>query len=430
MNKQLIDMLSEPWLVKQEWLDTLVLELGQLPAEAWYSERDSKPSVVGIDVDAKDVARIAVHGPITKRPMRIGWEDWTVGAEDVASAFKNALSLPSVRAIVLDIDSPGGTVDGTAELADVVLSGRGVKPIIAVANGLMASAAYWIGSAADKIVAGNTTEVGSIGVALAHFDISEFYKKFGITKTYITAGKYKRLTGENEPLSAEGKAYLQEFVDDIYELFVAAVSKHRGVSKADVLRMADGKTFIGRKALDIGLVDIIGGVKAVEKAIEERGKIKMDLNTIKEQHPELYAEIVNIGVAQNEQATAENVRAARAEGQAEERARVVNLLKANADKDATIAAIETGMAEGDAFKAFFEAEKARTTARLESLEAGATPALMVGPVEQSTETFETKVEKLVQAGKTRGQAITAVVAEYPKLHQEYLSRVNAEVKGE
>ncbi len=430
MNKQLIDMLSEPWLVKQEWLDTLVLELGQLPAEAWYSERDSKPPVVGIDVDAKGVARIAVHGPITKRPMRIGWEDWTVGAEDVASAFKNALSMPSIRAIVLDIDSPGGTVDGTAELADIVLSGRGVKPIIAVANGLMASAAYWIGSAADKIVAGNTTEVGSIGVALAHFDISEFYKKVGITKTYITAGKYKRLTGENEPLSAEGKAYLQEFVDDIYELFVTAVSKHRGVSKTDVLRMADGKTFIGRKALDMGLVDIIGGVKAVEKAIKERSKIKMDLNTIKEQHPDLYAEIVGIGVGQGKADAESKIVAARAEGQSEERKRVVTLLKAGADNAATLAAIETGMSEGEAFKAFFTAEKARTTAKLEALEAYATPALQICQPLQGADTFEVKVEKLVQAGKTRGQAITAVVAEYPKLHQEYLSRVNAEGKGE
>jgi signal peptide peptidase SppA len=164
--------------------------------------------------------------------------------------IQSALADESVDSILLDVDSPGGSVDGTKAVADAIYEARGQKPIIAFANGMMASAAYWIGSAADEIIAEETAMVGSIGVALTHIDRSERDRQMGQTRTQIYAGKYKRIASDEKPLSGEGAAYLQGIVDTYYGIFVDAVSSNRGTTMDAVLdKMADGREFIGSQAL-------------------------------------------------------------------------------------------------------------------------------------------------------------------------------------
>lgn len=133
--------------------------------------------------------------------------------------------------------------------------------MVAFASGYMASAAYWIGSAADAVIADKTAMVGSIGVVTVHADLSEADKRSGIKRTVLTAGKYKAIGNNAEPLSKEAGAVIQSELDYIYSVFIDSVARNRSVAVSSVLKnMADGRIFIGRQALDAGLVDQVGSL--------------------------------------------------------------------------------------------------------------------------------------------------------------------------
>ncbi|MEO5359183.1 MAG: signal peptide peptidase SppA [Nitrospirota bacterium] len=188
--------------------------------------------------------------------------------ETVADNFKAALDDPAVKSILLNIDSPGGAVDGTSGLSDLIYQSRGRKPIIAVANSIALSAAYWIASAADRVyVSSTTSQAGSIGVVARHTDLSGAEAMAGVKTTEIVAGKYKRITSQYEPLSTDGKQTLQGMVDYIYGLFVSSVARNRGISSDGVLKnMADGRIFIGQQAVNSGLVD---GIRSLDQILAE-----------------------------------------------------------------------------------------------------------------------------------------------------------------
>jgi signal peptide peptidase SppA len=211
------------------------------------------------------VAVIPIHGVISKRMNLFSRMSGGVSTELVGKALDQALVDARVHAIVLDIDSPGGTVDGTQSLANRVYAARGVRPIVAWADGAMTSGAYWIGSAAEEAyISGETVITGSIGVATQHIDVSKNNEKFGVTVTDIYAGKYKRIASENKPLSDEGRTAMQAIVDQLYSVFVDAVARNRGVESGTVLsNMADGRLFVGRTAIDAGLVDGVSTLDAL-----------------------------------------------------------------------------------------------------------------------------------------------------------------------
>jgi len=155
----------------------------------------------------------------------------------------------------------------------------GKKPIVALADGFAASAAYWIGSAADKMyITSDTTAVGSIGVVATHFDYSKAEAQRGITVTEIAAGKYKRIASEHAPLSEEGRTSIQDQVDHVYGVFVDAVARNRGVSSQTVLdKMAEGKLFLGKQAISAGLVD---GMSSLEKLVAQLGATTAQITTV------------------------------------------------------------------------------------------------------------------------------------------------------
>lgn len=179
---------------------------------------------------------------------------------------ESAIADPRVTALVLAIDSPGGSVFGTPELGATVRELSSIKPIVTISEATLASAAYWVGSAANGIyISGPTVQVGSIGVVASHNYSPQ--RDGGGTTTEITAGKYKRINSATGPLSKEGKAYMQGHVDHLYSVFVDAVAANRGASTDDVLeQMADGRVFIGQQAIDRGLVD---GYSTVDAMVEQ-----------------------------------------------------------------------------------------------------------------------------------------------------------------
>ncbi|MHB8109772.1 MAG: signal peptide peptidase SppA [Syntrophorhabdaceae bacterium] len=218
-----------------------------------------------------NVALIEINGVIAKRMNLFSKISGGVSTQLLKRDFEQAFADPEVTGIILIVDSPGGTVDGTEDLANAVYAARqtGTKPIISFVDGLMASAAYWIGSAADRIyMSGVTAQVGSIGVVASHTDISKYEERQGIKTTEIYAGKYKRIASEYEPLSKEGRAYIQDRVDSYYSIFVNTVAKARPekcqIPAEGGIPWAEGKVFIGQQAIDNGLAD---GISTLESLI-------------------------------------------------------------------------------------------------------------------------------------------------------------------
>jgi signal peptide peptidase SppA len=176
-------------------------------------------------------------------------------SEDLDMMVKN----PNIGAIVLDVDSPGGSVSGVMEFAEQIQEARKEKKIVAVANPQSASAAYHIASAAEELIVAPSGSVGSIGVFMMHQDFSEAMKAEGINTTFIKAGKYKTEGNPYEPLTDEAKEALQERVDAYYDYFVKGVAKGRGVNASDVRNgFGQGRMVMAKDAVKQGMADRVG----------------------------------------------------------------------------------------------------------------------------------------------------------------------------
>lgn len=179
--------------------------------------------------------------------------------ESISAALQRALSDPSCTAIVLEFDSPGGSVGGTPELADEIFRARARKPVVAAVNGMAGSAAYWLASQCSEIVVTPSGEVGSIGVFMLHVDMSASLAQAGIKPTFIHAGKHKVDGNSLQPLSTDAEANWQGQVDAIYGDFLRAVARGRGVPVQKVrAEFGQGRTLQARNAVAIGMADRVG----------------------------------------------------------------------------------------------------------------------------------------------------------------------------
>lgn len=185
--------------------------------------------------------------------------------EDISASFREFMADDSIGKIVVDIDSPGGSTFGVAELANEIYRARGKKPIVAVANSLAASAAYWIGASADEFYVTPGGMVGSIGVVAIHQDVSKASEEAGVKTTLISAGKHKTLGNQFEPLGDEHRSRIQARVDESYAAFVAGVARGRGVSESAVRNgYGEGDVLMAKPAKAAGMVD---GIYTLEQAI-------------------------------------------------------------------------------------------------------------------------------------------------------------------
>ena len=271
---KLLDILTSPWAIVPEKLfeirDVYLVHMRGEKIDIKGIETRMQAGVEKKKGERYDIidgtAIIPIMDVITKHMTFWSFFFGGTSSAEVGRILKDALVNPEVKSILLNIDSPGGTVDGTQELADLIYAARGQKPIISYTDGMMASAAYYIGSAADAVyISGDMPNIGSIGVVTEHIDYSKHDEKLGIKRTEIYAGKYKRIGSTNEPLSEDGKEYLQDIVDYTYSIFVNDVAKYRGISIEKALEMADGKIFIGKQAIEVGLVD---GVSTFDRLVD------------------------------------------------------------------------------------------------------------------------------------------------------------------
>ncbi len=192
------------------------------------------------------VGVVSIHGALMKRPdffarLLLGATDM----EDVTAALEAARDRADVQAVFLDVDSPGGTVNGTPELAALVAAVSKAKYTYAFTDGQMCSAAYWIASQADAIFATTSARVGSIGVLMPMLDESKAFEQAGLKVELFAAGKYKSIGVAGTSLTEEQRAWLQAQIDETYADFKAAVLARGRRVTSDVM---EGQCFSGRKA--------------------------------------------------------------------------------------------------------------------------------------------------------------------------------------
>lgn len=214
-------------------------------------------------VEPGGVAVLRLSGVIAPKANLFMQVSGGISTQMATKQLESAAVDARVRSIVLAMDTPGGNVIGTPEMAAAVQELATVKPIVTHSDGALASAGYWIGSAANAIyISGPTVQVGSIGVVVDR----TFNPNSTQREESIVAGRYKRLVKSNEPLSDEARAVVQADVDYVYSLFVDAVAQYRGTTAQQVLdRMAEGRVFRGQQAIDAGLVD---GVSTLDALVE------------------------------------------------------------------------------------------------------------------------------------------------------------------
>jgi signal peptide peptidase SppA len=204
------------------------------------------------------VSILPLMGSISQRGGR------AATTEGLAQMLRQAIDDPRVKSIVLNVDSPGGSIFGIDELASEIYKARGEKRIVAIANSLMASAAYWIGSAADELVVTPGGEVGSIGVIGTHTDRSRALEKEGIKMTIISAGKYKSEDSSYSPLSDEARAAMKARIDSYYGMFIETVARNRGITSARVyMNYGKGRMLTAQEALKAGMVDRVATLDQV-----------------------------------------------------------------------------------------------------------------------------------------------------------------------
>ncbi len=273
-------MMNELWALPFEMAEQVLSDLAsaksnpQARVEGFPERKARGYELVG------GVAVIPVTGPIVREQ---GW--YGVGQDAVASSLKAALADPSARAILFDITSPGGVVAGTKELADAIAEARTKKRCAAYANGLCASAAYWLASATGTVYAPLTATVGSVGVIMSVANYSKLNEKWGVSYTYITGGKWKAVGNGDTPLTDEERQYLQERITALHQIFKADVGRHMGLT-ADPQLWGEAQLLLAQPARELGLVTDI--VRDRDAAIRKLAvEAQMTREELAAQSPEL-----------------------------------------------------------------------------------------------------------------------------------------------
>lgn len=217
-------------------------------------------------VTPEGVAVVPVVGTLVRRAGPIEAASGLTSYAELETEILDATTDPAVRAILLDVDSPGGEAAGVFDLADLVFEARSLKPVWAVANEEAFSGAYAIASAAERVVVPRTGGVGSVGVVAVHVDRSARDAMEGHRYTTVFAGARKNDFNPHEPLADAARSRLQAEVDRVYGIFVDTVARNRGLA-IDAVRATEAGLFFGDQAVSAGLADEVGTMREALAAL-------------------------------------------------------------------------------------------------------------------------------------------------------------------
>ncbi|MBC8512159.1 MAG: signal peptide peptidase SppA [Dehalococcoidia bacterium] len=212
----------------------------------------------GVTVDENKVAVIPLSGPVQAERTALFFGGSVISPQLVRNQLERAREDYGVKAVVLQIESPGGSVAACQEILNEIEQLE--KPIVVSLGTLAASGGYFISAKADKIVALPGTLTGSIGVISQVPNLKGLFEKLGIEMEVFTAGKYKDMYAGVRELTPEERELLQEMTDQLYDQFVQVVVDGRGLSEAKVRDLATGQLYTGKQAKELGLVDELGGL--------------------------------------------------------------------------------------------------------------------------------------------------------------------------
>lgn len=231
-------------------------------------DEENRPRLLNIQ---GSVAVISIRGALTNRDH--GYGSYETTYPEIRQALIAAAVDPQVKAIVLDINSGGGAVTGVSDTANLIRKVDGIKPVHAFTDGMMCSAAYWLGCSARSVKATEMSEVGSIGVITTHMSFFRMYQDVGIDATVLRAGEFKALGHPMEQLSDKAKGVIQAQLDQMYGMFASYVADRRSMS-VDLFNQTagEGRVFIGVKAVDAGLVDAITNFDKLISSLEEQNQ--------------------------------------------------------------------------------------------------------------------------------------------------------------
>jgi len=271
---------TDKWAIETNHLDVLIDIASRTHSDmdavlATPTERRESGSVRVRD----GVAIINAFGPIFPRADIFTDISGATSVETLALLFGEALNAPDVNAIVLNIDSPGGNVVGVNEFSNLVYESRGKKPIIAYTGGLCASAAYWIASAADKIIADKTAFIGSIGVVAAWTDDSKAREKEGLVDYEVVSSQSP--DKRQNPNSKEGRAKLQAELDSLADIFISSIARNRNTNNAFISEnYGKGGVLITDEAIKVGMVDEIGSLENIITDLYQFNPINKGVTTM------------------------------------------------------------------------------------------------------------------------------------------------------
>ncbi len=323
---------SRPWLIQRESLETILAVADRCGDVEALQTRVGRPLDNTRLVSMRDgVAVIPVRGPIFRYANLFTEISGATSTGVLARDIQTALDNPYVRAIVLDIDSPGGEATGINELAKLIAAGRDRKRIVAYIGGTGASAAYWFASGAHEIVVDETAVLGSIGVVMSYLDTRKRDEKADVRQVEIVSSQSpdKRI----DPNTDEGRAKVQSTVDALADAFVASVAGNRNVSVATVLSdFGRGGVLVGAAAVKARMADRLGSLEAL---ISE---LAGPASTTQRKTP-----MSNTTKGQVTVSTTEDLRAALAAGYAGDQ---ISIATPNASAEAIATARAAGVEEG------------------------------------------------------------------------------------
>ncbi len=223
------------------------------------------------------LAVVPVEGTLASADSTVPGTQPTTTPEGLADALQQAKDDASVAAVVLEVNSPGGGVTASDEMHQSILDFKrsSGKPVVVSMADVAASGGYYISTAADRIVANETTLTGSLGVIFALTDFSELADRYGVEQEVVKSGEFKDMGSSFRDLTPEEREILQSIVDESYDEFVSVIVEGRGLPEERVREIADGRVYSGEQAKELGLVDSFGG-------LDEAAEISGDLAGVEE----------------------------------------------------------------------------------------------------------------------------------------------------
>ena len=237
------------------------------------------------------VAVVPVVGTIASADNSVPGTQPPVTPEGLADALRQAEADPTVAAVVLEVNSPGGGVTASDEMHQSILDFResSGKPVVVSMGDTAASGGYYISTAADRIVANETTLTGSLGVIFSLTDFSELADDYGVEQEVVKSGEFKDMGSSFRNLTPEEREILQSIVDESYDEFVSVIVEGRDLPEERVREIADGRVYSGQQAKELGLVDSFGGLDEAAEIYEDLAGVD-EATVVRYVQPETFAD--------------------------------------------------------------------------------------------------------------------------------------------